>query len=60
MQRAATSELGERPNSSNDGPSTDDSDVTTVSLSADASVTEGEKHHPHGDTDESCGWRVRR
>ncbi|MCW1890447.1 hypothetical protein OK016_19395 [Vibrio chagasii] len=27
----------------------DDSDVTTVSLSADASVTEGE-HHLHGDT----------
>ncbi|MCW1888834.1 hypothetical protein OK016_00100 [Vibrio chagasii] len=27
----------------------DDSDVTTVSLSADASVTEGENNHLHGE-----------
>ncbi|MFL9760440.1 hypothetical protein BCV17_006190 [Vibrio cyclitrophicus] len=34
----------------------DDSDVTTVSLSADASVTEGE-NITYTRHDESCGWR---
>ncbi|MCW1888815.1 hypothetical protein OK016_00005 [Vibrio chagasii] len=35
----------------------DDSDVTTVSLSADASVTEGENITHTATLDESCGWR---
>ncbi|MCW1890442.1 hypothetical protein OK016_19370 [Vibrio chagasii] len=37
----------------------DDSDVTTVSLSADASVTEGYENITYTATplDESCGWR---
>ncbi|MCW1888862.1 hypothetical protein OK016_00240 [Vibrio chagasii] len=32
--------------------------MTTVSLSADASVTEGVEHHLHGDTDDPADGAV--